>query len=461
MPFRLSHRPAFVISALGLLSGLGLIETCSRSAAEAPDQSIVYGIRAEFNSTHADAPRPAFQQRPELKADLPRDLPPAAFASDLEEARRAADTFAWQSFLALGWPTRADGTPDPETPIGHLGDNPTVWETWPQASQIFTSAGNRPPPWGSLATPPLPSVFPNLPPGARVMIRGSKGLAEFAPDAPHGPLVDQHGRHIRTEIRVNRPVFETILARGLYSRAIQSASGPIAFPDHGQTEFPTDAGSIRVQAAWKVLSPAEAAAGRFHSVQAYLYTPSPGGQPGPGSLEHAVVGLVGLHVARKTPSAPDWVWFTFEHVDNCPTVGEPSDRAAYNFYDKTKPDLPANVPPPPPWNPALVEPASRRPQIVRQTPIPLSTRAINVAYQAALRAINPTSVWQYYELVGAEYRSPGAQPGPARARLANTTLETYLAADPGSIPSCLECHGRAETAARVSADYSFLLRLAR
>lgn len=461
MPSCSSHRPALVVSALGLLSGLGLIEACSRSAAESSAPLGIYSSRTGFVSPPAEVPRPAPEQLPVLKPDLPHDLPPAAFAFDPEEARRAADTFAWQSFLALGWPTRPDGTPDPEMPIGHIGDNSTIWETWPEASQIFLPSGKQPPPWGSVAAPPLPAVFSHLPPGARVMIRGSKGLAEFASDTPHGPLVDQHGRHIRTEIRVNRPVFETILAQGLHSRAIQSASGPISFPDHGKTTFPTDSGSIRVQAAWKVLSPAEAAAGRFHSVSAYLYTPSAGGLPGPGSLEQAVVGLVGLHIARKTPSSPDWVWFTFEHVDNCPTVGEPADRAAYNFYDKTKPDLPANVPPPPPWNPALVEPPDRRPQIVRQTPIPLSTRAINLAYQAALRAINPASVWQYYELVGTEHRAPGGQPVPAPTRLANTTLETYLAADPHAAPSCIGCHAKAESAARLPSDYSFLFRLAR
>ena len=414
-----------------------------------------------YPSSSFEIPRPAPDQLPTLRPDLPYDLPAAAFSPVAEEARRAADTFAWQTFLALSWPARPDGTPDPRKQPGHVGDNATAWDSWPEAAQIFLPDGARPPPWGAFAPPPLPAAFSKLPPEARVLVRGSKPLAEFAPHVPHGPLVDQNGRHIRTEIRVNRPVYDTLLAQGLYSRTGQLDAGATHFPEGGSADSAPGAGSIRVQAAWKILSPAEVAAGRFHGVEAYLYTPPTGEHPGAGALERTFVGLVGLHIARKTPSAPDWVWLTFEHVDNCPTVGEPADRAAYNFYDKTKPGLPANLPPPPPWNPALVEPVSRRSQIVRQTPIPLSTRTTNAAYQAALRAINPASVWQYYELVGVEYRASDGSPRPSAGRLANTTLETYLAADTRSAASCLDCHAKADSAAHSSADYSFLLRFAR
>ncbi len=460
MSFPLRHPAALVLVAVGALVGLGLIESCSRSAAEgaeardrseAPPPASLPQAAPGF-----EIPRPPAGPLPVLTPDLPRDLAPSRSDASPEDLRRTADTFAWESFLALNWPALPDGSPDETQAPGQTGDNSTVWESWPEAAQVFLPAGRTPPPWGAFAPVPLPSVFASVPSGARVLIHGDKTFDAGASLVPQGPLIDQNGRHIRTEIRFNRPVFETLLARELYRRAGQSGADPVSFPGAN----PADAGSIRVQAAWKVLSPAEVAAGRFHSVEARLYTPASGDQAGPGSLETAVVGLVGLHIARKTPSAPDWIWFTFEHVDNCPTAGEPVDRAAYNFYDKTKPGLPANLPPPPPWNPALVEPAARRPQIVRQTPIPISTRILNATYQAALRAINPASVWQYYELVGTEHRPRSGAPLPAPARFANTTLETYLAAR-SDAPSCLECHAKAETAAQAPADFSFLLRLAR
>jgi len=462
MPFRLRHRPALVFSLVGALSGLGLVESCSRSAAEGPSVNLNASLPQPnpFPTRGFDIPRPRADQLPSLSPALPKDLPPAAHGADEGAAREAADAFAWQTFLSLNWPVRPDGSPDERKPPGQGGDNHTLWETWPEAAQVFLPEGSPRPVWGAFAPPPLPAAFSPLPPGARVMTRAGKDLSGHAPHAWQGPLVDQNGRHIRTEIRFNRPVFDTLLAQGLLDRRGQALAGPVRFPDGSPDDDSLQPGAIRVQAAWKILSPAEAAAGRFHSVQAFLHTPPAGDPTGAGSLEPATVGLVGLHIARKTPSAPGWVWFTFEHVDNCPTVGEPADRAAYNFFDKTKPGLLANQAPPPPWNPALVEPAHRRSQIIRQTPLPLSTRMTNAAYQAALRSIDPTSVWQYYELVGTEYRPAADSARPLPARVANTTLETYLAAQ-STGPSCIACHAKAESTASAPADSSFLLRLAR
>lgn len=439
--------------ALSAASGLGFIRTCSRATAKPVVVSNPYVGIAVVRPRLAP-PRPDPARLPPLSAEFPHDIPsPASSGPASLETARAADTFSWQAFLALNWPADSDGEPDERGQPGQSGDNPTVWESWPEASAIFLGDGRAPAPWGNAsASAPLPPEFAPLPPGARVLTRPGKALAEFAPEAPHGPLVDQNGRHVRTEIRVNRPVFETIIARRLHRRSTQITSlAPVVFP----------VGSIRVQAAWKILSPAEVAAGRFHAIEAWLHTPPAAGVSGPGSLEKAIVGLVGLHIASKTPSSPEWIWSTFEHVDNCPAVGESADRAAYNFYDKTASGAPTNQPPPPPWNPALVEPGTRRSQIVRQIPIPLETRALNASYQAALRAINPASVWQYYQLVGTRRSSPSGPAAEPADPLANTTLETYLAAGPRSTPSCLDCHARAETAGRASADFSFLLRHAR
>ena len=32
------------------------------------------------------------------------------------------------------------------------------------------------------------------------------------------------------------------------------------------------------------------------------------------------MGLVGLHIVSKTPARPQWIWSTFEQVDNVPVV---------------------------------------------------------------------------------------------------------------------------------------------
>ena len=51
-------------------------------------------------------------------------------------------------------------------------------------------------------------------------------------------------------------------------------------------------------------------------------------------LGMVLVGLVGLHVVQKTKQLPQWMWATFEHVDNAPdsALGPVAD-IQYNFFD--------------------------------------------------------------------------------------------------------------------------------
>ena len=41
------------------------------------------------------------------------------------------------------------------------------------------------------------------------------------------------------------------------------------------------------------------------------------------TCEPRLVGLVGLHVVMKTKQLPQWLWATFEQVDNAPDEGAP------------------------------------------------------------------------------------------------------------------------------------------
>ena len=48
-----------------------------------------------------------------------------------------------------------------------------------------------------------------------------------------------------------------------------------------------------------------------------------------------VFGLVGMHVAHKTFWAPQWVWSTFEHVDNVPPAGSLGDEDSdYTLFSR-------------------------------------------------------------------------------------------------------------------------------
>lgn len=471
------YRPATLALAAVAAAALGAIAACNRSPADS-HRSIAFTLPQPSPLSPPVPPRPLPGKLPSLSPDIPFDVACAAKQADAESLRREFDAFSWRTFIALSWPALPDGEPDRSQTIGQQGDHATVWENWMPAAQIFLPEARPPAPWG--APPPvdsLPSLLRDLPPGTRVLTQFAKThgpRVEVAQSFDPAPLIDQNGRYVRVESLVNRPMFDTIIAQRLYDRQAQAAVQKIAFP-HGANKGPdAGVGSIMIKAAWKILSPAEASAGRFHAVQAALYTPASASPSRPELVEHVTVGLVGLHIAHKTASAPQWTWATFEHVDNSPTLGEAPYRAAYNFYNKNTPAAPANVPPEPPWDPTVTEPPHRRSQIVRLIPIEPHTRALNASYQAALRAINPASVWQYYELVGTQSSSAPAAghevaasiPGsagatPTAAFLSAATLDTYARVPSlGAGPNCIDCHRNATTATGAFSDFTHLLRRA-
>jgi hypothetical protein len=132
---------------------------------------------------------------------------------------------------------------------------------------------------------------------------------------------------------------------------------------------------VFVQAAWRILSPVETVARRFHTAEALVHTPPAASTAHATKVERATAGLVGLHIGHKPAGASGWICSTFEHVDNFPTLDEPADRAAYNSHNKSRretprpPDAEAGSPGAPPLNTAITEPVSRRPHIVRQIPV--------------------------------------------------------------------------------------------
>ena len=56
---------------------------------------------------------------------------------------------------------------------------------------------------------------------------------------------------------------------------------------------------------------------RYYTRLAWLVDPI-SGQCSPAPV---TVGLVGLHIVQKTPTRPQWIWSTFEQIDNVPPPG--------------------------------------------------------------------------------------------------------------------------------------------
>ena len=396
-----------------------------------------------------------------LSANLPFDV--TINGSDMETTvRRSFDTFSWESFVALNW------SQDSTKVIGIDGDNATVWETWKNSSDVFLPDGAKPSPWG--APNNIPATC-NTNEGKFLVMVGKTPdiLNELELPFKTGPLIDQNGNYSRFEILINQEMFEYIDKNTLYSFDGQQAFNlPAAFPE-GNNDL-KHWGAIMVKGAWKVLDENDDPT-RFHTVEAIVYTPAQENPKINESCFKAKVGLVGLHIGTKTKTSPQWIWSTFEQVDNAPTFGEAIDKEHYNYFNASA-DREINEAPARPWNPNI--PDQIPTQVKRLTPIDAGTAALNTAYQARLKSVNPKSVWQYYELVGTQWpvnpeKLPLGDPFPQF--LGNATLETYILGIikndsvvelvPNVTTSCMHCHnGATMISTGKASDFTFLLERA-
>jgi hypothetical protein len=222
--------------------------------------------------------------------------------------------------------------------------------------------------------------------------------------------------------------------------------------------------AIMVKAAWKVLVAGVDDASRYYAVDAAVFDPQ--------SRQCKVqrVGLIGFHISQKPRQFPQWVWSTFEHVDNVPPTVGPVAGQRYSFNNGTgRPQTIggwANRPPS--MSPQLQPATERKPvQVTRLNPIPSDTSALNTAWQSALRG----TVFQYYQLVSTQWPSTpkafktleagGVYPQDSggafpASGVTNTVMETYYqsAADAAGAGgnSCMSCHYQAG-----QGDYSWTL----
>ena len=427
-------------------------------------------------SLASTAPTPAAPPPIRLSSDIPGDV--TGSGSTLGTLQADFDTLSWNSFIALSWPVGPDGKVDPKARPGENGDNATVWESFREASSIFLPGGKAPT-WSG--TPDVPAVCKSsYKPGLRILRQTGKTiLAETIQPFDTGPLIDQHGAFARFEISVNKPMFDYIHGNSLYSKAGQQVfTGAPKFPC-GSAGVTGVEGAIMVKAAWKVLSDPAMDRARFHTSEVLVYTPASTNPKVQETCVHATVGLVGLHISHKTVSAAQWVWSTFEHVDNAPKEADVKSgnlKAAYNFYDPACKDCVVNKAAPRPWDPN--KPSANHTQVVRldpfsaaEAPIPASAKARNADAQRLLASVSAKSVWQNYELlstqwptnVGGNCTAKAADPfgTPAPQFLANTTLETFIQ---GKVPlassSCIACHSNAAMTSGATADFTYLLQRA-
>jgi hypothetical protein len=442
----------------------------------------------------APPPKPAYLAAfpnfaPKLTPQMPGDVD-IALKTQLEKAQkfsevqREFDLYSWQMFLSLNWPTNSQGQAAPKLTDTRFGA--PHWTLWHNSSSIFQTDGARPAACG--VTPKARTL---------VLFRGdlakpvSKGLAPFSAQATanadpratrflgvlsavgelnasnlgdlddinqafSGPMLDQNGEFVYYEIMIDPNEVGYLCDTSLYNIngqvAFSKAGGKVAMPIG--TPDKDWSGSFELKFAWRILKPGKDDFTRFHTSPAVVIDQGPDGK----QLERKVtVGLVGMHIGHKSKTSPQWIWSTFEQVDNLDVDAVAHPKLNPSFTDPNCPMCAVNQ------LPQKVKGVYPRipTQAWRGIPIPGDKVALNRQAQAALKAQG--SVWQYYQLIDTQWptdptagpapwngglpnaigNKPGGNPTPVF--LTNVTMETYfqkgnqVACNGEELPSGQDC----------------------
>lgn len=339
------------------------------------------------------------------------------------------DDYSWKSFIAMVWPAASGkrGIPDATAKIGSAS-GPLVFETLKAEWEIFTDNGVPSKNWEAIDTP-NPCAQSGLTTDDFVL--GTFSFSKFGNlgQAGSGKLVGsllaQNRTYVRYSSAFNKPAFDQIIKDELYLIAKQK-------------NVVLANGAITIKASWIDMTNVKNS-DRYHTRMAWLFNPVT------KTCSKQLVGLTGLHIVQKTKSRPQWIWTSFEQVDNVP----PSNGVPMAFHDggpmalpKSNPlKFPPEFPPPNPFN------------VDRQKPIHPDTVRTNDVYRNALKGTK----WQFYQLVVTQWPVPTPPAAPtvdpkqagtpehtfpgnkdATSAFANTTLETF---DQTNInKGCMACH---------------------
>ena len=296
--------------------------------------------------------------------------PPATGGAPAATPAQAA-AFAWQEFIALNWPAGPQqgqlnqreapsqscrfGDPSPSCSL-------LVWETMRAKAEIFPGDSNPPPgytgstaaaSWGFDALP----VYNYIAPIAACDMKQANDPTpwinldetdQITLDSMYAGVVDLGSspnnsapQLIRFLAKANRSQYVYVagnsdpnnFANQWWSQippTVVSATKAylakyMASPPSGSTTMVSlPDGTIEAKAGWRPLNGPEVASGRFHTQTVRFYE-NGSGVP---CYRDATWGLVALHIIQKTPSAPYFIYATFEQSDNILTAdGKPVEDA--------------------------------------------------------------------------------------------------------------------------------------
>jgi hypothetical protein len=294
-----------------------------------------------------------------------------------------ASAFAWQEFIALNWPAGPQaGQPDqreaPSSACKFGEPSPDckllVWQTMRAKVEIFPGDGSAPTgykgstaanSWGYDAEPAyiygggaiaacdksqandktpwinldetdqitLDSMYAGVVSPSSSPGNSSPQLIRFLAKANRSQYVYVTGNSDPNDS--TKQWWQQVPANVVADTKAHLAKYKSSPPPGSKTLVSLPNGTIEMKAGWRPLNPSEMNSGRFHMQTVRFYEFAADFST---CYRDATWGLVALHIIQKTPSAPYFIYATFEQADNILTTdGKPVEDADGNIVAPPEP----------------------------------------------------------------------------------------------------------------------------
>jgi hypothetical protein len=290
----------------------------------------------------------------QIQPTVPADIPGGAQNANLTQAA----IFAGQEFIGLNWPATAGTRETPDTSQffgqnGTAGGSPLVWETLRAKVELFPGNGSASQgPHGWDAGPPsygygesaayiynpgavgttdgnVAACTGQQPPAQPAWINLDE-VTQIGLDTMYAGVLPSGGsggntapQLIRFMAKANSIEYAYVVQNQYWYKSSGLTAAQTNFvnavdnntpPPQPYVFFP--AGTIEVKAAWRPLAPADNPA-HFHTATVRFY--ETGANNFPCYIE-AQWALIALHIIQKTPTAPAFIFATFEQAENILTA---------------------------------------------------------------------------------------------------------------------------------------------
>ncbi len=198
-----------------------------------------------------------------------------------------------------------------------MPDGQLRFEHFARPAALLPADGGEPPPYDQVAG----SAVATMP---RVAKSDDPTLLNEVNQAGSlGIMVDPHNRAVYYSMYVNQTFYDFVRENGLYDPdTFYQASDTLDFP----------VGSLELKASWKILDGDDASGDEGWYTRemtiAELAEKDGAVVVDPSKTETVEVALVGFHIAGVVHQHPEFIWATFEHRDNAPTLTD-QQLAAY------------------------------------------------------------------------------------------------------------------------------------